>query len=199
MTTRERIVDAAAAVLRQRGLAHATTKEIARAAGLSEAALYKHFPGKEALLESVVQERLPELVGALKQLPERVGRATVAANLEELATVAVAFYRELVPMAGSLFAEPDLLARQQGVLRERGLGPHLAISGLAGYLEAERRQGRVEAQVDPHAGAELLLGACLQRAFFATFVGPHSVDGDDDRFAARVVADLMRGIAPVDP
>lgn len=196
MTTRDRIVDAAAAVMRQRGLARATTKEIAREAGLSEAALYKHFPGKAALLESVVQERLPELVGTLKQLPERAGQSTVAANLEELVAVAVAFYRELVPMAGSLFADPDLLVRHQQMLRERGLGPHLAIGALAAYLEAEQRQGRVDPQVDPHAGAALLLGGCLQRAFFATFVGPYSVDGDDPGFAVRIVADLLRGIAP---
>jgi len=196
VSTRDRIVDAAAAVMRERGLARATTKEIARVAGLSEAALYKHFPGKAALLESVVQERLPQLVGVLKQLPERVGQATVAANLEGLAAVAVAFYRELVPMAGSLFAEPDLLARHQGMLRERGIGPHLAIGALAGYLEAEQRQGRVDAQADPRAGAAMLLGGCMQRAFFAAFVGAHSVDGDDAGFARRIVADLMRGLAP---
>ncbi|MGH3995405.1 MAG: helix-turn-helix domain-containing protein, partial [Pseudonocardiaceae bacterium] len=37
MSTRDRILDGAAEVMRTRGLANTTTKEIAKAAGLSEA------------------------------------------------------------------------------------------------------------------------------------------------------------------
>ncbi|ASL49032.1 HTH-type transcriptional regulator RutR (plasmid) [Burkholderia sp. AD24] len=43
------ILAAAVPVFARLGWAGATTKEIARAAGISEALLYKHFPGKEAL------------------------------------------------------------------------------------------------------------------------------------------------------
>lgn len=43
------ILMAAAPVFARLGRAGATTKEIAKAAGISEALLYKHFPGKEAL------------------------------------------------------------------------------------------------------------------------------------------------------
>ncbi|MBE7213457.1 MAG: TetR/AcrR family transcriptional regulator [Gluconacetobacter diazotrophicus] len=43
------ILVAAAPVFARLGRAGATTKDIARAAGVSEALLYKHFPGKEAL------------------------------------------------------------------------------------------------------------------------------------------------------
>ena len=196
LSTRDRIVDAAADVLRRQGLAHATTKQIAAAAGLSEAALYKHFPGKEALLVAVVHEHLPELVGTLKQLPELVGRHTVADNLTHVAGVAVPFYRELVPMAGALFAEPTLLARHQEGLREQGLGPHLAIAALAGYLAAEQRGGRIAATADPRAAAAALLGACVQRAFFTEFVGPHSVAEDEAAFATAIVGQVMRALAP---
>ncbi|HEX4258089.1 MAG TPA: helix-turn-helix domain-containing protein, partial [Streptosporangiaceae bacterium] len=44
--TRDRILDAATHVMRTRGFARTTTKEIARAAGYSEATLYKHFQDK---------------------------------------------------------------------------------------------------------------------------------------------------------
>ena len=192
MATRDRIVDAAATVLRERGLAHATTREIARAAGLSEAALYKYFPGKEALLLSVVRERLPELIPALLELPQRAGQGTVAANLTDITMVALAFYRELVPMLGAMFAEPELLARHQEVLREHDLGPHLAPAALAGYLRAEQQQGRVAAGMDTSAAAALLLGACMQRGFFATFVGPRGAPGDDADVAAALVAEVLR-------
>jgi AcrR family transcriptional regulator len=44
---RVRILDAAHELMLTLGLARTTTKEIARAAGCSEAALYKHFASKE--------------------------------------------------------------------------------------------------------------------------------------------------------
>jgi AcrR family transcriptional regulator len=49
-TSRDRILDGAVDVMRSRGLARASTKEIARAAGVSEALLYKLFADKTDLL-----------------------------------------------------------------------------------------------------------------------------------------------------
>lgn len=46
---KEAILAAAVPVFARLGRAGATTREIAKAAGISEALLYKHFPGKEAL------------------------------------------------------------------------------------------------------------------------------------------------------
>jgi AcrR family transcriptional regulator len=66
--TRQRILDAADHLMRTLGLARTTTKEIARGAGCSEAALYKHFAGKEDLFVAVLQERLPPLGPLLTQL-----------------------------------------------------------------------------------------------------------------------------------
>src|SRR5215210_7138434 len=47
--TRERILAAAREVMLSKGLVRATTKEIARAADLSEGTLYNHFANKEEL------------------------------------------------------------------------------------------------------------------------------------------------------
>ena len=66
--TRDRILDAAAHVMRTRGFARTTTKEIARAAGYSEATLYKHFQDKTDLFLAVLKERLPSLGGTLGAL-----------------------------------------------------------------------------------------------------------------------------------
>ena len=57
MSTRERILTAAAEVMRTKGLARSTTKEIARASGFSEATLYKHFANQEELFLAVLGER----------------------------------------------------------------------------------------------------------------------------------------------
>ncbi|MCP9982568.1 TetR/AcrR family transcriptional regulator [Actinomadura madurae] len=53
---RERILAAAVTVIRARGIVAATTKEIARSAGVSEGSLYNHFANKTALFAAALAE-----------------------------------------------------------------------------------------------------------------------------------------------
>ncbi|GGT15694.1 helix-turn-helix domain containing protein [Streptomyces atratus] len=193
---RVRIIDAAHQLMLTIGLARATTKEIARAAGCSEAALYKHFPSKEELFVAVLKERLPRLNPLLKRLIETpgAGERTVEQNLTEIARQAALFYEQSFPIAASLYAEPRLKERHNAAMRELGTGPHMPIRGLDAYLRSEQAAGRVRADADTYAAASLLLGACAQRAFAyeATEGGgpPQSLDA----FAASVARTLMRGV-----
>jgi len=188
--TRERIVDAAAQVMETLGLARATTKQIARAAGYSEATLYKHFSDKTELLLAVLGERLPPLVGLLTRLLDEAGQGAVAERLEEVASQAVRFYERQFPMFASLFAEPALLARYRQALAAVGAGPHRANQALAAYLRAERDLGRIPSSVDPEAAAAMLLGACFQRAFFSAFSGEPIPAAERARLAASLVTCL---------
>lgn len=190
MTTRDRILDAAARVMRDQGLAKATTKEIARAAALSEAALYKHFRGKDDLFLHVLHERLPPFVGLLKALPERSGTQTVEANLAEIAGLALRFYSETAPLAASLFSEPELLARHREALLAGRNGPHRAHDYVAGYLADEQSLGRLAETVDVRAVAALLLGACFERAFLRAYLGPSVLEGSDEEFVASIARTL---------
>jgi AcrR family transcriptional regulator len=190
--TRERILDATAGIMREQGLARATTKEIARAAGLSEAALYRHFRSKEEIFLRVMRERLPRFIEAIKDLPSRVGRDPVADTLVEIALAAVAYYSEAVPIISSLFSEPEILVRHQQALREENAGPQLALSALSTHLRAEQRIGRLSKTLDAEAASALLLGACFQRAFLRQFLGTRAVDRDEKRFARKLVSTLLR-------
>ncbi|GAA4902701.1 TetR/AcrR family transcriptional regulator [Streptomonospora salina] len=200
--TRERIVAAADRSMRELGLANATTKRIARSAGVSEAALYKHFAGKTDLFLEVLRSRFPAFVDVLAALPDRAGRGTVAGNLTDLVGKAVPFYRHGVPMLGSLFADPELLQRHREDLGRTGAGPMNANRLLAAYITEEQRLGRVPPDTAPDAVAALLLGACFQRAFFEAFLDGRDADGDGDgggpdglppveRFAQDLVAGLV--------
>jgi AcrR family transcriptional regulator len=51
---RQRIVEAVKAVFAERGFDGTTTRELAKAAGVSEALLYKHFPSKESLYTAML-------------------------------------------------------------------------------------------------------------------------------------------------
>ncbi|MFD8058127.1 TetR/AcrR family transcriptional regulator [Streptomyces cyaneofuscatus] len=190
---RVRIVDAAHELMGSIGLARTTTKEIARAAGCSEAALYKYFPSKEELFVTVLKERLPKLGGLLGDLVP--GEGGVEANLTEVARQAALFYEQTFPMAASLYAEPQLKRRHEQALRELGAGPHLPIQGLDAYLRAEQRAGRVRAEADTYAAASLLLGACAQRAFAYDALPGGTPPQPLDAFAASLARTLLAGIS----
>ena len=194
--TRGRILDAAAAVIRERGLGGASTREIARAVGLSEAALYRHFPSRDALITAVLEERLPQFIEVLRGLPERAGRGDVRGTLIEVARAATAFYEQLVPVLASVFSEPGLLARHQEAARHSGLGPHRGNEALAAYLRAEQAQGRIAPSIDPDAAAALMLGACLARGFFGNLLGRDVPLPAADRFAEEIVRVLETGLLP---
>ena len=160
--TRERMVEAAERVMRSKGLAHATIKEIAREAGYSEGAIYKHFESKEELFIRVLTERLPSFVCILQELPRRAGREAVGGVLEEVAGAALAFYGESFPMSVSVFSEPGLLARHREEMKRRGMGPQKANEALVAYLEAERDLGRVHEDADPEAAPRCFLGRAFR-------------------------------------
>ncbi|MFF1376964.1 TetR/AcrR family transcriptional regulator [Streptomyces sp. NPDC058308] len=193
--TRARILDAAHELMVTRGLARTTTKEIAKAALCSEAALYKHFASKEELFVGVLQERLPRLTPLLDELLEKPGERSVAENLTEIARSASGFYAQSFPIAASLYAETKLKRRHEDSLREMGAGPHMPIEALDAYLRAERDAGRIAPDADTFAAASLLMGACAQRAFaYDATVGkqpPQSVD----EFAAALARTLLKGIS----
>jgi Transcriptional regulator len=182
-------------VMRTQGLAHATTKQIAKQAGYSEAALYKHFRDKTDLFLAVLSERVPTtLVALLGRLPGRAGQAEVRQTLVEVASAAIAFYRHNFPMAASVFAEPQLLAAHTKILRERGAGPAHIVDAVAGYLAAEQGLGRVQPSSDPHAAAALLVGACFQGAFLGYFAERPDDEDADQRFAISLVDTLAIGL-----
>lgn len=65
--TRERLLDAAAQTFSRDGLRGATTREIARVAGVNEVTLFRHFKSKEQLLRAVLQRGLASEVAIMDQ------------------------------------------------------------------------------------------------------------------------------------
>ncbi|WP_329571252.1 TetR/AcrR family transcriptional regulator [Streptomyces sp. NBC_01361] len=192
---RVRIVDAAHELMLSIGLARATTKEIAKAADCSEAALYKYFANKEELFVTVLSERLPKLGPLLTELTRKPGAKSVEENLTEIAREAALFYEQTFPMAASLYAEPQLKRRHEEALREMGTGPHRPIQGLDAYLRSEQDAGRVSRDADTYAAASLLLGACAQRAFAYDMAPDRRPPQPLDEFAAGLARTLLTGIA----
>jgi AcrR family transcriptional regulator len=183
MSARDRILDAAVDVMRARGLAGATTREIARAAGCSEALLYKHFSDKEHIFTAVLTERLPRL----SQPRALVGEATVRGNLTQLVEQLLAFYAQSFPIAASILGSPSLRAAQRAAAEYRGGGPEAPVRLVQRYLDGEVAAGRVRAGCDTEAVARVLSGAALFEAFQAAYRDESAVP-DAANAARRIVA-----------
>src|SRR5512135_1044494 len=62
---RAAILRSAVDLFATRGFAGVTTRELAVAAGVSEAMLYKHFPHKEALYRAILERHLQDMERAV--------------------------------------------------------------------------------------------------------------------------------------
>ncbi|RSN58582.1 TetR/AcrR family transcriptional regulator [Amycolatopsis sp. WAC 04182] len=196
MGSREEIVAAAAKVMREQGYAHATTKAIARAAGYSEALLYKHFKDKTEIFTSVLTERLPALGTTLDELMSSAADTPLVENLARLARITLSFYLESFPIAVSLFSSRELLATHRDRVMSRAGGPDVPLVRLSAYLGEEVRLGRVREDADLDAAASLLLGACFQYAFLASFEDREPSAEELDQWAKRLAGTLVVAVTP---
>lgn len=201
---RQRILAAAVQVLRERGFADTTTKEIARAAGVSEGSIYNHFENKTALIAATMAELTAGIRAAMLRLQGRVGQGSVEDNLIEIAEAEVAFFLELLPVTGPTLGDRDLLewlrgGGPAGASAALPPGPVLGHAGLVSYLEAEQRSGRVAAESQVPYLASLLLGACQQYAFLMLVTRPEVVadvarlPADASTYARGVVRTVLAG------
>lgn len=153
-TTAARIERAALAQFVERGVDAATTREIAAAAGLSEGALYRHFPSKDAIAETLfaaIHERLARLVRAA---------ATAGSSLGEQADAVVDAYCRTADEDWTLFAY-HLLSTAHFLPTPPGEdNPVAAAEEIVAAAMARGEIGRG----DPALIAAMALGVVLQPA-----------------------------------
>jgi AcrR family transcriptional regulator len=192
---KEKLINATERLLCSRGLARVTTRDIARAAGVAEGALYHHFGDKAELILAVVMHGVGEFREVLESLALQVGQNTVQKNLERVLESAFHFHHRIAALVCSLFADQQLLARVRSIMNERCIGPGRTASILAAYLRAEQRLGRVGTGAMPGAAAELLLAASFNKAVHDHFYGASG--GTQARGQLRdSVRALLAGLAP---
>jgi AcrR family transcriptional regulator len=187
--TRERILDAAATVLREHGIAGSTTKLMARAAGCSEALLYKHFSSTQDIYLAVLRER----AGGFALLGEDAGAGEVRDALVDLVENLCAFYVQSFPMSASVMGSPALLVAWREGMTGRGAGPRSPVRMVERHLAQEVALGRLPADTDEVAVAALLVGAAFQQAFLAVFDGLDAVP-DSAALAERLVDTVLPGL-----
>ncbi|MBT2500688.1 helix-turn-helix transcriptional regulator [Agromyces sp. ISL-38] len=194
MSTRDRILDAAAEVMSERGIAASTTRAIARAAGCSEALLYKYFEDKQQIFLAVLMERMPIAGGPSGAggpggpggpggtgSAEGAGAGTSAPLADVLADLVQRMFEFFVasfPMAASIFGSPALLAEHRESVRARGYGPEGAITLATAQLAREQQGGRIRVDADLESATSVLVGFAFHQAFLALFDGRDSLPAD---------------------
>ncbi len=181
--TRARLLQAAAQVFADRGYAGTRVAEIAQAAGVSNGALYAHYPSKAGLL-----------VGALRahgrtRLAALVGADTHRSIADLLLVLARALPGRRKDDAG-LVVEALVAARRDEEVAEL-VRAHLG--ERADWLEALVRAGQADGDLDPDLPPAAVAHFCLLLALGSALVPSdlREVDGDEwTALLTRVITTL---------
>jgi AcrR family transcriptional regulator len=174
---RAEIIGATESLLRTKGLAGVTTRAIAQEVGCSEAAIYVHFNGRLALLLAVLEESLPNVLGPLQTLEQSVGKSTPHQNLARAFRAIYGLQERVVPVLGSLFADPELLVAYRAALKGGKKPPHGPMGTLQRYIAAEQELGRLSKDLDSEMAATALVSTAFFGAFLGRFFGEPSPSG----------------------
>ncbi len=104
--THQRILEVSARLFSERGFAGTSIRDIAAALDVSKAALYYHFPSKDAILAEIVAQplaRVREILAEPHRLSDRAGREAFVRN-------AVGALAENGPEMMAVFRDPMLSA-----------------------------------------------------------------------------------------
>ncbi|MEU4245572.1 helix-turn-helix domain-containing protein [Actinoplanes sp. NPDC026619] len=108
--TRQSIADAALRLFLAQGYDRVSIRDIADAADVSTTTLFKHFPGKEALVFDQDEDKEAELTAAVRQRP--AGRSVVDALRDHILTVWLphATHPQMAEFTGLVSSTPALRA-----------------------------------------------------------------------------------------
>jgi AcrR family transcriptional regulator len=192
-TLRRRIIEAADTLIREHGIAGATTREIARAADCAEGSIYVHFQDKIDLVIAVIIEREPYFAELL-ELPERAGEETVEANLVPWVEELLKLVHDNQPIFYALMGDRSVFVRFKERLRERETGPVAIFRTAAEYIRAEQQLGRIDERAHPEVIASILIGACRDQVLTHALAGKQPID--PGLFARELVHTIVFGVAP---
>lgn len=188
--TRKRLLSATTDLVKEVGYAQTTVRAVARAAGIAEGTIYRHFPDKSSLLLAAVVAQFEPIAEWMSQLPARAGEGELADTLTECLTRLASLRERLLPLELAMLTDPELsAARDQKALPAGAPDPPAM---LAEYLAAEQDLGRLRADVDPTEAATLILVTLFGLAIAPS--GPSASTAPPT--IRRVVELLLEGLAP---
>ncbi|MCA9720582.1 MAG: TetR/AcrR family transcriptional regulator [Myxococcales bacterium] len=169
--------------------ASASTREIARRAGCSEAVLYQRHGTK---LDLFVRAMVPPAldVEALLQAPDS---SCPNEHLEEIALGMLSYFRELQPILQPLLSAPDF-DFEDFAARHPDAPLHRLRQGLVATLRRMQARGRLREDLVVEPAALMLFASIHSLAIFER-MGAHG-GAFDEALVRGMVRALWRGLAP---
>lgn len=177
------IVEAALALLAERGFGATTVDAIAERSGVSKATLYRRWRTKEALFADAIGA----LTADMAPTPTADTFSGLQAHLRDVARV---------------FSDPLLGRLLPGLLGELQRNPEFAASwadrvvrprreAIVALLTAARARGELRADTDPDVVADILVGPLLYRLLF-----PFGLSERHGEYADDLLRAIWTGIKP---
>lgn len=191
---RTRILDAALDQLRRHGPAKTGVVDVARALGVSHAAVYRHFPSKNALFDAVAGRWLAAVSQPLTEIAERTGpssESAAAKRLEDWLTTLIAIKRRKVT------DDPELFATYHAVAEAAHNVAAAHVANLRDQLRRIIADGAAAGEFkvsDPAVAAAAVLNATA-RFHHPHFVREYPADPAAERAVIRLV---LAGLATGD-
>ena len=151
--TRERLLGAAARIFARDGLDGATTREIARAAGVNEVTLFRHFRSKSRLLQAVVQRNFGTPPAAVPALP---AGSDLRADLRAHARAYEERLEENLPLIRAMLGGIHRHGEQERQVHRAVFAPLRA--ALIARLEAAQAAGTLRTEAPATILADLFSG-----------------------------------------
>jgi AcrR family transcriptional regulator len=192
-STRDKILAAALKLFSQRGYLGATTRQIAKEAGVAEVTLFRHCLSKEKLFEEVI--RRYSFLPALRSILPGLEEASYEEALLAIARRFLAMLGERRDLIRIMLAErPHYPSQVKGIFREI-LGE--AFRMLSDYFRRQQSRG-VLRDFDPDAAAKAFLGAFFAYVHFLGFFFETAENRrHNDRFAVEFVNLFIQGTVAI--
>jgi AcrR family transcriptional regulator len=185
---KDEIVRAALALIARDGPGALTTNAIADAVGVSQAAVFRHFPTKSAIVFACVDWIGEQVRPALRAAAAEPG--TAEQRLRRIVTAMLSVSRTIPAMPTTMFSRelhtefPEL----KEMLRHRRRGLHAILQAL---LDQGKADGAFAPDLDSATGAYLVMGTVHNLLFRR-----HHIDDDLDldRESAAMLDVLFNGL-----
>jgi AcrR family transcriptional regulator len=188
----EEILEAALAEFTERGFEAARMEDIAKAAGLSKAAIYLYFPSKMALLEALIETRVSPIAQQAQALAV-AGAGDPVTTLKMLATG-----------VAQRLGDPRVFAVPRLVIAVSGRFPEIAEfyrihviekarAALEALIEAGKAKG-VFRDVDTRAVTRAFIGPLFFEAMWTHVLRGESAFADPQKLIAQHFDILLNGL-----
>lgn len=183
--TRSRVLAATRKLMTEHGIARVRVDAVAKEAGLSAGALYRHFKGREELILAVILESVPRdmpLCAVSTADADEPGRA-LAAMIDQV----YEHEKRMAAVAVTVLADEKLGAGFRDVLSRVPGGPEDFTNALAAALRSFVEAGCVRSDLDVDAAAAFVQGRCFHHAVLDRLHGPRAALGAPSDATAEIV------------